>query len=78
MTYTHDPMRNPQIQQTHISATSQQTRFDPTEAPEIDVANVTIAVGDRELLVDAKLKLRSGSLYAFIGRYLLLHLPESG
>lgn len=54
-----------------IIATSQQTRFDPTEASEIDLKQVNIAVGDRELLADAALKLKAGVRYAFVGRWVI-------
>lgn len=58
--------------QTAIVATSQQTRFNPIEAPEIQLEQVTIALGDRDLLDDASLKLTPGIRYALVGRYVWL------
>ena len=52
-----------------ITATSQQTRFDPdaTNATEIDLRDVNIAIGDREILTDARLLLKSDTRYGLIG-----------
>lgn len=54
-----------------IVCTSRQSRFH-TETidsqEEIDLKTVNIAIGDRELLVDADLKLKAGVKYALIGR----------
>ncbi len=57
----------------NIIATSQQSRFhaatiDPTTNTEIDLNTVNISVGRQDILVDAKLRLKSGVRYALIGR----------
>ena len=54
--------------QTPIVATSQQTRFNPTETPDIQLEQVTVTINDRELLSDATLKLNPGVRYALVGR----------
>ena len=55
-----------------IVATSQQSRFHTetlnTSVAEIDLRGVTISIGQRELITDAKLKLKEGVRYALIGR----------
>ena len=52
-----------------ITATSQQTRFDPsvTNASEIDLCDVDITVGEREILTSARVRLKSGTRYGLIG-----------
>jgi ATP-binding cassette subfamily F protein 3 len=52
-----------------ITATSQQTRFDPDSinATEIDLRGVNLAIGDREILTDARLLLKSETKYGLIG-----------
>ncbi|THG96692.1 hypothetical protein EW026_g5188 [Hermanssonia centrifuga] len=55
-----------------IVATSQQSRFHTETldiaSGEIDLKDVTIAVGERELLTDTRLKLKEGIRYALVGR----------
>ncbi|KAI0091739.1 P-loop containing nucleoside triphosphate hydrolase protein [Irpex rosettiformis] len=55
-----------------IVATSQQSRFHTetlnTSVAEIDLKGVTISVGHRELITDARLKLKEGIRYALVGR----------
>lgn len=52
-----------------ITASSQQTRFDPdaSDATEIDLCDVNIAIGDREILTDARLRLKAGLRYGLTG-----------
>jgi hypothetical protein len=55
-----------------VVATSRQTRFNPLvqgDAGEVDLHDVTISVGERELLVDGRVRLKSGVKYGMIGRY---------
>jgi ATP-binding cassette subfamily F protein 3 len=54
-----------------VIATSQQSRFhsETLDIPEVDLAGVNLAVGDKELLVDAKLKFKTRVRYALVGRY---------
>lgn len=53
-----------------IIATSRQTRFQPGSASslEIDLNDVSISIGERELLSSAHLKLNKGIKYVLIGR----------
>ncbi len=59
-----------------IVATSQQSRFHTETldiaSGEIDLKDVTIAVGERELLTDTRLKLKEGIRYALVGRFVLV------
>jgi ATP-binding cassette subfamily F protein 3 len=54
-----------------IKATSQQSRFhaETLDVPELDLSGVSIAIGERELLNDAKLKFKTGVRYALVGRW---------
>lgn len=55
-----------------VVATSRQTRFNPLvqgDAGEVDLHDVTISVGERELLVDGRVRLKNGVKYGMIGRY---------
>jgi ATP-binding cassette subfamily F protein 3 len=55
-----------------IVATSRQTRFNPLvqgDASEVDLNDVNIAIGEREILVDARIRLKSGVKYGLIGRW---------
>jgi hypothetical protein len=57
-----------------IVATSRQTRFNPLvqgDASEVDLNDVNIAIGEREILVDARIRLKSGVKYGLIGRWVL-------
>ena len=52
-------------------ATSRQTRFNPLvqgDASEVDLNDVDISIGEREILVDARIRLKSGIKYGLIGR----------
>ncbi|KAI0343208.1 P-loop containing nucleoside triphosphate hydrolase protein [Trametopsis cervina] len=55
-----------------ITAISQQSRFHTetlnTNVAEIDLKGVTIAVGQRDLLTDCRLKLKEGVRYGLVGR----------
>lgn len=55
-----------------IQATSQQSRFHAAtldaDTSEVDLAGVTISVGELEVLVDADLTLKEGVRYGLIGR----------
>ncbi|KAL0956788.1 hypothetical protein HGRIS_002907 [Hohenbuehelia grisea] len=54
-----------------ITATSQQSRFHAETldtSTEIDLKDVTIAIGDRELITGSRLKLKEGIRYALVGR----------
>lgn len=54
-----------------IVATSRQTRFNPLvqgDASEVDLNDVDISVGEREILVDARIRLKNGIKYGLIGR----------
>ncbi|KAL4855189.1 ABC transporter F family member 3 [Chlorella vulgaris] len=55
-----------------ITATSQQSRFHmetlETACQDVDLRGVQLAVGDRELLADAHLRLSSGVRYGLVGR----------
>jgi len=62
------PRQTPSKSAQAIICSTQQTRFfDPNET-EVDLVGLTIAVGDRELLCDTRLKLKSGTRYALVGR----------
>jgi ATP-binding cassette subfamily F protein 3 len=55
-----------------IVATSRQTRFNPLvqgDASEVDLNDVNIAIGEREILVDARIRLKGGVRYGLIGRW---------
>lgn len=58
-----------------IHAVSQQSRFHTetfdSAQGEIDLKGVTISIGDKELIVDSRLKLKPGVRYSLIGRYAL-------
>ena len=54
-----------------IVATSRQTRFNPLvqgDASEVDLNDVDISIGEREILVDARIRLKNGIKYGLIGR----------
>ncbi|KAI0761905.1 P-loop containing nucleoside triphosphate hydrolase protein [Irpex lacteus] len=55
-----------------IVATSQQSRFHTetlnTSVAEIDLKDVAISIGQRELITDTRLKLKEGVRYALVGR----------
>lgn len=54
-----------------IIATSRQTRFNPLvqgDAGEVDLHDVTVSVGERELLIDGRIRLKGGVKYGMIGR----------
>lgn len=54
-----------------ITATSRQTRFNPLvqgDASEVDLNDVNVALGEREILVDARVRLKNGVKYGLIGR----------
>lgn len=59
--------------QPKIHAISQQSRFHTetldTIQGEIDLKDVTISIGDRELIMDSRLKVKGGVRYALVGRY---------
>ena len=55
-----------------ILATSQQSRFhtetlDPNST-DVDLKDVTISIGNNELITDSRLKLKEGIRYALVGR----------
>ena len=55
-----------------ILATSQQSRFhtetlDPNST-DVDLKDVTISIGNKELITDSRLKLKEGVRYALVGR----------
>ena len=58
--------------QAAITATSQQSRFHTetleTACEDVDLKQLTVAVGDRELLADAHLRLTAGTRYGLLGR----------
>jgi ATP-binding cassette, subfamily F, member 3 len=58
--------------QVEVVAISQQSRFHTetleTDSKEIDLKGVCVSVGDRELLVDAHLRLFAGVHYGLVGR----------
>jgi len=57
-----------------IVATSRQTRFNPLvqgDASEVDLNDVNIAIGEREILVDGRIRLKGGVRYGMIGRFVL-------
>lgn len=64
-----------------IHAISQQSRFHTetleSAQGEIDLKGVTISIGDNELIVDSRLKLKAGVRYALVGRYARVSLPAS-
>jgi hypothetical protein len=72
MIFSHSVnMVNKEIQPSRIVATSRQTRFNPLvqgDASEVDLHDVNISVGEREILVDARVRLKSGIKYGMIGR----------
>ena len=54
-----------------IVATSRQTRFNPlvqSDASEVDLNDVNISIGEREILVDARIRLKNEVKYGLIGR----------
>lgn len=54
-----------------IVAVSRQTRFNPLvqgDASEIDLNDVDITIAEREILVDARIRLKNGVRYGMIGR----------
>lgn len=58
---------------TQIEARAQQSRFhsatlDPTASTEIDLLDVDLSVGDRELLTGARIHLQEGVKYGLMGR----------
>ena len=58
-------------EQSKIIATSQQSRFHTETLDtsiEVDLKDVTISIGDRELIVGSRLKLKEGVRYALVGR----------
>jgi ATP-binding cassette, subfamily F, member 3 len=63
---------NPTTKIPSITAISQQSRFHTetldTAVAEIDLKGVTISVGQRELIIDSRLKLKEGVHYALVGR----------
>ena len=63
-----------------IVATSRQTRFNPLvqgDASEVDLNDVNIAIGEREILVDGRIRLKGGVRYGLIGRWVLfLHIVK--
>jgi hypothetical protein len=66
------PFAVPSTSQAAITATSQQSRFHmetlETACQDVDLRGVQLAVGDRELLADAHLRLSSGVRYGLVGR----------
>lgn len=55
-----------------IVATSRQTRFNPLvqgDASEVDLNDVNIAIGERDILVDGRIRLKGGVRYGLIGRW---------
>ncbi len=55
----------------HIHIKAQQSRFHTAtleSATEVDVHDLDIAVGERDLIVGARLKLKEGVRYALVGR----------
>ena len=64
-----------------IVATSRQTRFNPLvqgDASEVDLHDVNISIGEREILVDGRIRMKGGVKYGLIGRYVPNELCESG
>lgn len=56
-----------------VEVTAQQSRFhsatiDPTGTTEIDLIDVNISIGDRELLSHQRIHLQDGVKYALLGR----------
>lgn len=54
-----------------IVATSRQTRFNPLvqgDASEVDLNDVNISIGEKEILGDARIRLKNGVKYGLIGR----------
>lgn len=54
-----------------VVATSRQTRFNPLvqgDASEVDLNDVNISIAEREILVDARVRLKNGIKYGLIGR----------
>ena len=56
-----------------ITVTTQQSRFhadavDAPESKEIDIKDVTLTIGERELLSHAHLHIEEGAHYVFVGR----------
>jgi hypothetical protein len=63
--------QNPSDMTSRIVATSRQTRFNPLiqgDASEVDLHDVNISVGEREILVDGRIRLKGGVKYGMIGR----------
>ena len=57
----------------HIEVTAQQSRFhsatlDFSGSTDVDLLDVTIVVGERELLSGARIRLQDGVKYGLIGR----------
>lgn len=68
-----DGPSQPAVTGPRIVATSQQSRFhsatlELTSNLEVDLTTVNISIGDREILVDAKVAFRAGVRYALTGR----------
>ena len=60
-------------------ATSRQTRFNPLvqgDASEVDLNDVNITIGEREILVDGRIRLKGGVRYGMIGRCVPLRTAE--
>lgn len=54
-----------------ITATSQQSRFHTETLDtslEIDLKDVTVSIGERDLIVDSHLRLKDGVRYGLVGR----------
>ena len=56
-----------------IVVTAQQSRFhadanDPPDSKEIDIKDLTVAIGGKEVVEHANLKIREGTKYVFVGR----------
>lgn len=55
-----------------IVCTAQQSRFHDTTlttSREIDLKDVTISIGERDLLANAHVRLKTGVRYGLVGRY---------
>ena len=55
-----------------IIATCQQSRFDsalvdPTSIAELELETVNVVIGQKDILVDAEIKLKDGIKYALVG-----------
>ena len=53
-----------------LVCTAQQSRFDATvtASREIDIKDLSISLGERDLIAGAHLRLKQGTRYALIGR----------